>query len=675
MKKTILYAFMAICSMKASADGGMWFMQLMQEQHLADSLKKAGLKMKVKDLYSADGLSLKDCVGQFGGGCTAEVISPDGLILTNNHCGYSYIHAMSTLEKNYLKDGYFAKSRAEELPVPGLTFTFVLAVEDVTDKVIQRAEADSVDEYTRQSRSFLASVAKGMKTASPYNDKKGVEASIISFYGGNRFYMFYMQTYEDVRLVVNPPLNVAQFGGDGDNWVWPRHNPDFALFRVYADAEGQPAEYSTENMPLHRDRYLPISLKGYKEGDFAMVMGFPGRTSRYLSAAQLKTMMQCQYEPIVKAGEPILKLNREIMAESDSMRLALADDHMSLQNMVKNFGGAVEAVKKVGLVEQKYRTDAALTAYGKKIGNDDYATIVSRINEFNRAYADTLHDAVLYNMTMGSINLDKILAKASKGENYELNRRYIETLLPIWKGNCRLACNRNDTLLQQDFSEIYKNSIFRSNEAIENYIASPDTIALKNDVIYKIFHRGSPEFFKSLGTYSYKNTILSRIYQRGVMDMNGWTTPPDANFTQRLTYGHVKGYSPRDAVTYGYKTTLKGMFEKENPKDPDYEVNPTVRELYEAHNFGPYANAEGIMQTDFLTDNDITGGNSGSPVLNAKGELIGVAFDGNIESLSSDFQYNPRLQRCINADIRYVLWTIETYGGSGYILKELDLRK
>ena len=242
MKKNLLCAIVALCSMSANADGGMWFLQLMEEQHLIDSLKRAGLKMKAKDLYSTTSPSLKDCVGQFGGGCTAEVISPDGLILTNNHCGYSFVHAMSTLEKNYLKDGYFAKSRAEELPVPSLTFTFVLAVEDVTEIVEQRAKADNIDEYTRQTRFYLTKIADSLKVSSPYKDKKGIEVSITPFYGGNRFYLFYTQTYNDVRLVVNPPLNVAQFGGDGDNWVWPRHNPDFAIFRVYADAEGQPAE-------------------------------------------------------------------------------------------------------------------------------------------------------------------------------------------------------------------------------------------------------------------------------------------------------------------------------------------------------------------------------------------------------------------------------------------------
>ena len=704
MKKILSTLSALLLALSMQADGGMWFLQLMEEQHLADSLKKAGLKMKVKDLYSNNGMSLKDCIGQFGGGCTAEVISPDGLILTNNHCGYSYVHAMSTLEKNYLKDGYFAKSRAEEIPVPELDFTFVIAVKDVTDFVLEKAKENGVDEFMRQTGYFLRQIAGEVKENSSYKDDTSIEASITAFYGGNRFYAFFTQTFRDVRLVVNPPLNVAQFGGDGDNWIWPRHNPDFAIFRVYANADGKPADYSPENIPLHRDKYLPISLKGYNEGDFAMIMGFPGRTSRYLSASQLQTVMDCQYTPIVKVGEPILKLNREMMAESDSMRLAMADEHMGLQNTVKNFGGAVEAVKKTRLVEQKRRMDAALTAYGKKIGNEDYANVVARIDALNRAYADTLHDAVLYSMTMGRISqyispssIQGYISAARTGDSTKvataletLKKAYEESgmeadmkkdlrrtpvIFPIWEKNCRLSCNRNDDNLRSDIEDVLTKSLFRSRETFDEFMANPDTLTLQNDPLYKWQSRPRPAFLMSMGGYSRQNSLLSQTYQRGIMDMNGWTTPPDANFTQRLTYGHVKGYSPRDAVNYDYKTELKGMFEKESPADPDYVVNPKVRSLYNSRTFGTYANKEGRMQTDFLTDNDITGGNSGSPVLNARGELIGVAFDGNIESLSSDFQYNPQLQRCINADIRYVLWTVDVFGGSSYILKELDIRR
>ena len=691
-----------LLTLSSYADGGMWWLQLMEQQHLADSLKRAGLKMKPAELQR-----LRSCVGQFGGGCTAEVVSPDGLILTNNHCGYSFVHAMSTLETNYLQDGYFAKSRAEELQVPGLTFTFVLDVCDVTDAIEQKAKEFNIDEYEMQASSFLNARAKDL-IDSKYIDLPGVEASVVPFYGGNRFYLITTRIYKDVRLVANPPLNVAQFGGDSDNWVWPRHNPDFAVFRIYADAEGQPAEYDENNVPLHCDNYLPISLRGYKEGDFTMVMGFPGRTSRYLSAAQLQMEMKSTYQAIVTAGEPQLEWERSLMDNNDSIRLAMQDDHMSLQNTVKNFGGALKAVERVRLVDERRAADEALTQYGLQTGNSDYATVVSRLDRLCTAYTDTIHDFYLYVRTIGQelgliqagamlegyaetlqendtalIEQEaQLLATSQRSVEDFLSdpqrRGLIELLEPVWKKNCLLQESRD-----MDFAsvqEIASKSVLRSPEALEAALASENAseILLADPIVRSskairstVFGSYRNAYF----TYDEQNDRLSRTYQRGLMDMNGWTTPPDANFTQRLTYGHVKAYSPRDAVQYGWRTYLDGMFEKEDKSNPDYEVNEQLRSLYEQHQFAGYANKEGRMQTDFLSDNDITGGNSGSAVLNARGEIIGLAFDGNIESLSSDFKYNPALQRCINADIRYVLWTLDTFGGSSYLIPELDIRK
>lgn len=706
MKKILFTLAAFVASLSVQADGGMWFLKLMEQQHLADSLKKAGLQMPVNELYSETGPSLKDCVGQFGGGCTAEVISPDGLILTNNHCGYSFVHAMSTLEANYLKDGYFAKSRAEELPVPGLKFTFVVAVEDVTERVEALAKAQDVDGYTMQSWNFLQSIMENLMVNSPYKDKPGIEFEVQPFFGGNQFYLFTTQTFEDVRLVVNPPLNLAQFGGDGDNWIWPRHNPDFALFRVYADKDGQPAQYAATNQPLHRDRYLPISLKGYEEGDFAMIMGFPGTTNRYLSAAQLQREMSSIYQPIVTAGEPLLLWEREQMERNDSVRLAMQQKHMSLQNMVKNFGGALQAVKKVKLNAEKRRLDAALAAYGAKVGNNNYVEAPAKLAQLSTEVADTMYDVVLYQQTIGKNsfmmpyrllnNYQKALREGDnklRDETADEMRKYYQNnmegvnldelnskmsiLVPIWQQHCKLDASK--AMYIASVEEVARNSHFASKERLEDFLASPSLEKLLSDPMWQQAMSTrtvlNDQYYAAARRMVKTDTELSRIYQRGLLDMNGWSTAPDANGTQRLTYGHVKGYSPRDAVRYDYKTFLGGMFEKENAADPDYTVNPRVRQLYNEGNFGRYANKDGKMQTDFLTDNDITGGNSGSPVLNARGELIGVAFDGNIESLSSDFKYNPELQRCINADIRYVLWTIDTFGNCGYLLKEMDIRE
>ena len=684
------------------ADGGMWWLQLMEQQHLADSLRAAGLRMNNDEL-----LRLRDCVGQFGGGCTAEVISHDGLIMTNNHCGYSFVHAMSTLEQNYLKDGYFAKSREEEIQVPRLTFSFVVDIEEVTEEVKAEAKRQEADAYTMQSRRFLRSIAEKMQRKTELKAMGGVSAEIVSFYGGNRFYAIYTQTFRDVRLVVNPPLNVAQFGGDGDNWVWPRHNPDFAIFRVYATSEGKPADYSQTNVPLHRDRCLPISLKGYEEGDFSMIMGFPGSTSRYLSASQLKNEMENVYRPIVLAGEPQLEWERDQMELSDSMRLAMQDDHMGLQNTVKNFGGALKAVERTRLVDERRAADEALTRYGREKGDKELASVVRKLDELYATSADTLFDFMLYYRTLGTdeerrlpgelldayyetlrkgdINLRaqvgdtllKYFEASISGFDRGQNASRMAVLLPIWADNCRLESSKN--LLIANFEGIMYQSIFRSKDTLKEFLRKPTIERWVEDPIW-VQHISEKTTIreKYLPCYMRVGRLeaeLARTYQRGLMEMNGWSTPPDANFTQRLTYGHVKAYSPRDAVHYDYRTFLGGMFEKESKTDPDYAVNPRVRELYDARQFGTYANKEGRMQTDFLTDNDITGGNSGSPVLNARGEIIGVAFDGNIESLSSDFKYDPQMQRCINADIRYVLWTLDTFGGSSYILPELDLRR
>lgn len=701
---TLMAAF--VLALNSYADGGMWFLQLMEQQHLADSLNKAGLKMSVRQLYNPAGPSLRDCVGQFGGGCTGEIISPNGLVLTNNHCGYSYVHAMSTLEANYLKDGYFAHSMQEELPVPELTFTFVLDVQEVTDSVLAAARAAGADEYVMQSGRFLTALADQMLAASPRAGEPGVSADIIPYYGGNRFYMITWRQYDDVRLVVNPPLNVAQFGGDGDNWVWPRHNPDFAIFRVYADSLGRPAAYARTNVPLHRDRYLPVSLKGYDEGDYAMVMGFPGRTYRYLSASQLDMQMRCVYTPVVLAGEPLLEWNRDQMALNDSIRLAMQSEHMGIQNAVKNYGGAIAAVKKAGLVEQHRAIDEQLTAYGRRIGNEDYANVVGKIDSLSAILADPAFDITLYRMTIGknpyadkldmglaglylnalrtadSLAIDSLGAQLladydTSYVNMEQEASRLDVLVPVWQKNCKEEAFR--ALPVPDVRAFGTRSVFRDKQALADFLAQPDTLTLLNDPLYA-YGRAVASQLPALAaplvspeTNALKSRLV-RTYQAALHDMNGWKNAPDANFTQRLTYGHVKPYSPRNAVQYDYKTTLEGMFEKEDPTNPDYEVNERMRELFRKKDFGRYANKQGLMQTDFLTDNDITGGNSGSPVLNAKGELIGVAFDGNIESLSSDFQYNPALQRCINADIRYVLWVTDIFGGSKYVIDELDIR-
>ena len=693
----------------AHADEGMWLLKLMKEQHLADSLKKAGLKLKPAELYSETGSSLRECVGIFGNGCTGEIVSGEGLVLTNNHCGFSYVHAMSTMEHNYLQDGYFAKNRGEELPVPDLDFTFVIRVVDVTAQVDSAAAAKQVDVYTAQSQSFLVPLSEELFAKSDLKDKAGMAVRIVPYFGGNRFYMFYEQAFPDVRLVVNPPQNIAQFGFNQDNWLWPRHNADFAMFRVYADANGNPAPYSKENQPLRTKKFLPISLKGVKEGDYTMIMGFPGRTSRYLTASEVKLRTQSQNFPINLAGEAQLNFMKALMDRDSVANLKLADEYMSLGNVVKNYGGMNESVKKTGLMGIKAKEEKAFMDFAKRSGKAEYLSIISRIDSLVTAVEDSLHDYYLLNYTFGAMKFNvsasavdnylkaletdstealatatEALRQAQKGVagvDLDFDRATVELLIPYWVKYNRLGLKplATDGNYSALIENIYTQSIFRSAEALEAFLAAPSADVLKNDPLYTFWKEfrqfAKDNFGEALHNYNVKRAELDKFYTRGLCEMYNWSKAPDANFTLRMTYGHVKGYSPRDAVKYDWNTVLDGMLEKENPKDPDYVTNEELRKYYISGNYGGYARKDGKLPTCFLSNNDITGGNSGSPVMNAKGELIGIAFDGNIESLSSDLRFNPALQRCINVDIRYVLFLIDTFGGSSYVLDEMEIRK
>lgn len=714
MKKVLLLCMALVMSLGgARADEGMWLLKLMEEQHLADSLRKAGLQLPPEALYNESAPSLRECVGIFGGGCTGEIVSPDGLVLTNHHCGFSYVHAMSGIGHDYMKDGYFAKSRAEELRTPDdLTFTFVLRVQEVTKEVGEAAKKAKADEYTAQSQGFLRPLADKLFKKSDLKKKKGVKVRIVPFFGGNRFYMFYEQEFLDVRLVANPPHNIGQFGGNSDNWMWPRQNADFAMFRIYADKNGDPAAYSKDNVPLKVKKFLPISLKGLNEGDYTMIMGFPGRTSRYLTAAQVKMRCESQNAPFVIAGNPLLKYYKELMDQSDELRLLLEDEYFSWGNTVKNFGGMNEAVEKIDLVGQKQAEEARFRAFAKQSGKKEYADVIDLIAKVCETYGDTLHDAGLFTITLALQNFQAPAglvddwAKAVKAgkekditaakqallaavkfaspRDFAIDRGKLELLAPYFVKYKKLAAaptylEGKDAKAVVDYMhEVYTKSIFADSARLVKAVESKDVAALQGDLLYKLTdanYNYSMKLNTSLQKYGQQMAELNKIYVGGLCEMYDWSKAPDANFTLRMTYGHICDLKPRDAVRYDWKTVLDGMFEKESKTESDYFINERLRKLYEAKDFGRYARKDGKLPTCFLSNNDITGGNSGSPIMNAKGEMIGLAFDGNIESLSSDLKFNPALQRCINVDIRFVLFIIDKFGGASYVLDEMDIRE
>ena len=696
----------------AHADEGMWLLKLMKQQHLEDSLRKAGLQLPATALYSETAPSLRDCIGIFGGGCTGEVVSPEGLILTNHHCGFSYVHEMSGIGHDYMKDGYFAHNRSEELRTPAsLTFTFVKRITDVTAQVNAEAVKKHADEYTRQSIGFLEPIAQKMLKKSEFAKLKGMTARIVPYFGGNQFYIFFEQKYQDIRLVANPPYNIGQFGGNSDNWMWPRHNADFCMFRIYADKNGQPAPYSKDNVPLKLKKYLPISLKGMNQGDYTMIMGFPGTTTRYLTAAEVKLRCESTNAPIILAGNPLLKYYKELMDQSDEKRLLLEDEYASWGNTVKNFGGMNEAVEKEHLIDEKKDEEARFRQFAAQSGKAEYKDIIERIEKLCQTYADTLHDMTLYRIALQDqalwvrpslVNAYEKALQSNKQKNIEAAKADIVAYCQnnIKNVNMAIDCGKVKLLtpyflqgrklkdlqpaylngkqkVEAVIDDIYNNTIFADSTKLANALAKNDAQILKNDPLYlqtTDLVAYQEKLAKTLQAYNAQRKELDKIYVRGLCEMYNWAKAPDANFTLRMTYGHVKELDPRDGVHYNWRTVLDGMFEKESSTESDYFINERLRKLYEAKDFGRYAREDGKLPACFLSNNDITGGNSGSGVLNAKGELIGLAFDGNIESLSGDLKFNPRLQRCINVDIRYVLFIIDKFGGAGYVLPELDLK-
>ena len=683
-------------TLTAAADEGMWLLPLLNQMNKKD-LKEAGCKLSPAEIYSINKSSLKDAIVQFGGGCTGEMISDEGLLVTNHHCGYSSIQGLSTDEHNYLMDGFWALNRNMEIPVPGLSVTFLVSMEDVT----------AVMEKSQNKEETRADLVKKAEEVNP-----NCRVVVTSFYNENVYYLIVYKVYRDVRFVAAPPASMGKFGGETDNWMWPRQTCDFSMFRVYAGKDNQPAAYSADNVPYKPARSLKISLKGTPENSYAMIMGYPGRTQRYQTAAQLNEMIAGN-RIAIDARTVRQDLMWEAMVADPSVQLKYANKYAGSANGWKKWQGEELAFKNLNIIGREEEKEAQLKAWidADPVRKAKYGDPMKTIAEYeaatsaaNRAvslvseapyrielegFASALSSAYSRLMQQGADSTEALRrAKASIEGRYRdyvepLDRKEAVALLEFYRERAKAE----DYLqgLGEDFAtmdipayvqKLFDNSVFTSYEKLSGasykQISNDPVMPLLNSVMAVVM-----KHYSALATVDEKpyNEARKNFAAALLEWQKGKAIYPDANSTMRLTYGHVLPYSPKDGLKYLHYTTLKGVIEKEDPTNPEFIVPSKVKELYLAGDYGRWADADGTLHTCFLTNNDITGGNSGSPVLDAKGNLIGLAFDGNWESMSSDVMFEPDLQRCICVDIRYVLWMVEKYGGATNLINELTFVK
>jgi hypothetical protein len=700
--------FAALCvSASALADEGMWMLPYLQKMNIRN-MKERGCKLSAEEIYSINKSSLKDAIVIFGGGCTGEIVSAEGLLFTNHHCGFGSIQALSSVEHDYLKNGFWAMSQAEELPAPGLSVRFIRKIMDVTSEVIGNVPSIAGQkEYEEITSENIKALADRLSEENP-----GMQIQIEPFFEGNQFFAFVVEQFRDVRLVGTPPQSIGKFGGDTDNWMWPRHTGDFSIFRVYAGPDNKPADYSPENRPYKADKYLKVSLDGVDEGDFAMIMGFPGSTQRYATSYEIDNMLRVSNpQRIFIRGERQAILWEDMLA-SDKVRIQYASKYAGSSNYWKNSIGMSRGIEKLRVKERKQEQEAAFQAWAQQhtLPEEGYMDALSKIRgayetlEVPSAGLQYLSEAFLRGIElltpalsftrqsapMPEIkepeNARKAMAKWYKDYNAPTDRKVAKRMLQIARENMAKLPSFYAGIVDKQFGGdtdayvdwLYDNSIFASEERVMALIDdySPEKVAADPAVVLANSVR---ELYKELsdarGDAYDRLSEGSRKYVAGLMLQNpakAWAS--DANFTLRLTYGRVLPYNPADGIRYNHYTTLKGVMEKEDPKNPaEFTVPAKLKELYAARDFGRYANKQGELPVAFLADCDITGGNSGSPVMNARGELVGLAFDGNWEAMSGDVAFEPELQRTISVDVRYVLFIIDKFAGAGWLLDEMTL--
>ena len=693
----------------ARADEGMWLPFLLGRNY--EDMKKHGLNLTQEEIYSINNSSLKDAIVSFGGFCTAEVISKKGLLLTNHHCGYDAIADASSEENNYLDNGFWAKELSQEIAVPGLTATFIISIADVTEQITSNLS----DDMSEDERAIMIKEISAELTKEAIGDSK-YKAFVRDFFEGNEFYIFVTETYEDVRLAGTPPESIGKFGHDSDNWMYPRHTGDFSIFRIYSGADNKPAPYSEENKPYKPKHALPVSIKGYEKGDFSMVFGFPGSTDRYLSSFGVEQAVNIEQPKRVEIRRKKLDIMKKYMNESTEIRLNYSSKHAQVANYWKYFIGQSEQLKNNKVADKKRKLETRFNDFAET--NPQYASVMETIENTykltdKQVYADVYQSEFIYSVDL-NLNVFRFAllegyieqgmgdrAYASFKErmmsfyetaNLDLEFETLEEVLKMYYKDIpaemmpELIKNAGDKgKLSKLVKKAKKKSIFSSKAKFEKFdqlVEKSEKFpieTLKEDPLFQIIESIYQEYTKLTKNEEYMKAMnglerANRLFVKGYREMDkDKTFYPNANSTLRLTYGSILPYSPKEGEEYNFYTTLKQGLKKEDPNNPEFHVSPKLKELYNNKDYGRYANDKGEMVVNFISNNDITGGNSGSPVINADGHLIGTAFDGNWEAMSGDIFFEKDIQRTISCDIRYVLFVIEKYGEALNLIEEMEI--
>jgi len=710
---SVLLILLTCLVFKVRADEGMWVLPLIEKLNIG-KMTELGLRLSAEDIYSLNKASIKDAIVIFGGGCTAEIVSSQGLLLTNHHCGYGQIQAHSTVEHDYLKDGYWAMTKEQELPNPNLSVTFLLRIEEVTDQVLSGVNP-GMSEPDRNSAINEARTAIERKAA----EGTDYRATVSSFYGGNYFYLLVYERYNDVRFVGAPPSSIGKFGFDTDNWEWPRHTGDFSVFRVYSGPDGKPAPYSKDNIPLKPKYWLPVSIKDLNKGDYAMILGYPGRTQRYATSYEVDELLKITHPNRIRIRGTRQEILMTDMQADPKVNIQYASKYSGSSNYWKYSIGQKAGLERLNVKAKKQQIEDQFNTwisgdpdrkvkYGEALnmirssveGRAEFANTQQYIREcFNQGceilnlnmVASVLIKALKsgdsQQITDMTSNLKDRISSFYKDYNPPTDQKAMKAMLKLYRNDVPAKFHPDfySTIIDKKFKgdiekyvdNLFAKSVFSSEEKLNAFIDKPNLKTIENDPVYLVassINNMSDEVSKDLSQFDADLTTGRRLWIAALMEMMpDKTLYPDANSTMRLSYGTIQDYDPKDAVTYKYFTTLDGVVAKYKPDDYEFDLPQRLIDLNNSKEFGRYGSPEGYMPVCFLTTNDITGGNSGSPVLNGNGELIGLAFDGNWEAMSGDIAYEPELQRTISVDIRYVLWIMDIYAGAGHLVDEMTV--